>query len=287
MDFIQRNNQKGLGRSGVEQANSILSVWAVRNVPKCCFCNQLMCFSGFEVNWRGRLRICWQCLPCTWKLDCIIESRVQCPDADEQPTISDTNVLDISVLVPRDETRFAFAGPAVNSCKLAHSHLQHSPDVPAVDSPLGDPFHVSVSNAQTILHALDEATPPTVESAREGGGVIGEQPYFPSLFPDDDDDELPHLSQGQAVAVEEDPALFAGEPDPESTQPGFHSVLPWSEYIAGVVEKLEPRFDSVAEDTDVVNLSAEMEVLCTQIQPEPTHPDDTDYNVDEDGSTIF
>eukprot|EP00961_Rhodomonas_salina_P077380 1037803-Rhodomonas_salina.2 len=40
-------------------------------------------------------------------------------------------------------------------------------------------------------------------------------------------------------------------------------------------------FDAVADDLDVLNLSAEMEVLCTQVPPaSPDHDDDNN------GSTI-
>eukprot|EP00961_Rhodomonas_salina_P265212 3584945-Rhodomonas_salina.1 len=97
-------------------------------------------------------------------------------------------------------------------------------------------------------------------------GALTKHPLagFPSLFRDDD--EPPRMSQADAVAAEEDPALFAGdEPDPESTPPSYVGVLSWHKYIAAVVCQLEPRFDAVADDADVLDLSAEMEVLCTQV----------------------
>eukprot|EP00961_Rhodomonas_salina_P134659 1811299-Rhodomonas_salina.4 len=104
---------------------------------------------------------------------------------------------------------------------------------------------------------------------------------FPSLF-GDDDDEQQRMSQADAVPVEEDPALFAGdEPDPKSTPPSYVGVLSWPEYIAVVVCQLEPHFDAFADDANVLDLSTEMEVLCMQV---PTA--DSDHIDDNDGSTI-
>ena len=127
MEFIQRHRQHGFGRSGVEEANRLLSVWGVRNMPHCAMCNEGMRFIGFDVNHKGLLRFCWQCLPCTWKYDRIIQSKAPAPDPDEQQTISDTPCLDIALLVPRDEQSFHFAGPSLSMQTLARSHLLRSP----------------------------------------------------------------------------------------------------------------------------------------------------------------
>eukprot|EP00961_Rhodomonas_salina_P090137 1212416-Rhodomonas_salina.2 len=297
MEFIQHNCQAGFGRSGVEEANRLLSVWGVRNMPHCAFCNEGMWFIGFNVNHLGRLRFCWQCLPCTWKYNCIIESRAPALDPDEQPTVSDTPCLDIALLVPRDETGFLFAGPALSTRALTSSHLLQSPNVPSVSDKDSDPFQVS--NATGMLHCLDK-TPDTVEGAgarslqaelerkvREAFektcGAVNKHPLagFPSLF-GDNDNEQPQMSQAEAVPVGEDQSLFPrDEPDLESTPPSYVGVLPWSEYIASVVAKLEPHFYAVVEDSNVLNLSAEMEVLCTQVPKAEAVEDD-----DDDMSTL-
>eukprot|EP00961_Rhodomonas_salina_P136330 1834270-Rhodomonas_salina.1 len=99
-------------------------------------------------------------MPCTWKYDCIVESRALRPEPDELPTVSDTACLNIALLVLRDETGFAFAGPAMSTRTLASSHLLRSPDVPPVTEKERDPF--TVSNATGLVHVLDE-TPDTVE----------------------------------------------------------------------------------------------------------------------------
>eukprot|EP00961_Rhodomonas_salina_P131604 1771268-Rhodomonas_salina.2 len=129
-------------------------------MPHCAMCNEGMCFIGFDVNHKGLLRFCWQCLSCTWKYDRIIQSKAPAPDPDEQPTVSDTQCLHIALLVPRDEQGFLFTGPSVSTHTLSHSHLLRSPELPPVAYAGRDPFHVS--NATGMRHCLDQ-TPDTVE----------------------------------------------------------------------------------------------------------------------------
>eukprot|EP00961_Rhodomonas_salina_P123019 1656973-Rhodomonas_salina.4 len=272
MEFIQCNHQAGFRRSGIEEANRLLSVWGVCNMPHCAFCNEGMQFTGFY------------CLQCTWKYNCIIGSRAPAPDPDEQPTVSNTPCLNIALLVPRDETGFLFAGPALSTHTLTHtsSHLLRSPDVPPVSDKDHDPFQVL--NATGMRHSLNK-TPDTVKGAgahilqveleckvqeafEKTCGAVDKHPLacFPSLF-GDYDYEQPKMSQAKAVPVGEDPSLFPqDEPDPESTPPSY-------------VAKLEPHFNAVVEDSNVLDLIDEIEVLCMQVPEAEAVEDNNDDNM--------